>query len=87
MRNHEITEFQNLLDKDGNVAEPDMDSLVIATPWTKKHSFYYNQKINCMRAASENILFYDGIGHKLDDGRKIELKDVLCSAEHIHNRF
>ena len=22
MRNHEITEFQNLLDKDGNVAEP-----------------------------------------------------------------
>ena len=214
--------------------EPDMDTMVIATPWNKKHSFYYNQKINCMRAAgevqfndkiykfnpqtdfgtldwgrgvwtyentwywgtgscdidghsfgfnigygfgdttaaSENILFYDGIGHKLDDvmfvipgdegpnpikekgaevkpgkrdskrvinymdkwkyissdgrfemefepiidrqakidmkfvcsyqhqvfgkmsgtailddGRKIELKDVLCSAEHIYNRF
>lgn len=214
--------------------EPEMDSLVIATPWNKKHAFYYNQKINCMRAsgevqfndktyqfnpktdfgtldwgrgvwtyentwywgtcscdldghsfgfnigygfgntkaASENILFYDGIGHKLDDvmfvipgdngpnplkekgeevkpgkrdkkrairymdkwkyissdgrfemefepiidrkakidlkllcsdqhqvfgkmsgtailddGRKIELKDVLCSAEHIYNKF
>lgn len=109
--------------------EPEMDTLVIATPWNKKHTFYYNQKINCMRAsgevqfddktyrfnpqtdfgsldwgrgvwtyentwywgtcsadigghsfgfnigygfgnttaASENILFFDGIGHKLDD--------------------
>jgi len=211
-----------------------MDTLVIATPWNKKPAFYYNQKINCMRAegevqfddkiyrfnpktdfgtldwgrgvwtyentwywgtcscdidghsfgfnigygfgnttaASENILFWDGVGHKLDDvmfvipgdkghnpikgrgrevksvglegrdninfmekwkytssdgrfemdfvpiidrsanidlklicsdqhqvfgkisgiailddGRKIELKDVLCSAENIYNRF
>ena len=23
----------------------------------------------------------------LDDGRKIELKDVLCSAENIYNKF
>ena len=23
----------------------------------------------------------------LDDGTKIELKDVLCSAENIYNRF
>ena len=107
-----------------------MDTMVIATPWKdKKHAFYYNQKINCMRAegiaefdgkaytfhretdfgtldwgrgvwtydntwywgsgngvvngkpfgfnigygfgdtsaATENMLFYDGIGHKLDD--------------------
>lgn len=29
--------------------EPDMESMVIATPWPKKHAFYYNQKINCMR--------------------------------------
>ena len=109
--------------------EPDMDTMVIATPWDKKHHFYYNQKINCMRAsgwaefngkryefnpdknfgtldwgrgvwtydntwnwgsgnadidghafgfnigygfgnttaASENVLFYDGVAHKLDD--------------------
>ena len=33
--------------------EPEMDSLVIATPWNKKHAFYYNQKINCMRASGE----------------------------------
>lgn len=110
--------------------QPPMDTMVIATPWKdKKHAFYYNQKINCMRAegiaefdgrtytfhpetdfgtldwgrgvwtydntwywgsgngvvngkpfgfnigygfgdtsaATENMLFYDGIGHKLDD--------------------
>lgn len=110
--------------------QPPMDTMVIATPWKeKKTAFYYNQKINCMRAsgtieldgkvyelnpaidygtldwgrgvwtydntwywgsgnmtvngkpfgfnigygfgdttaASENILFYDGKAHKLDD--------------------
>lgn len=114
---------------DITMAQPDMDSIVIATPWDKAKHFYYNQKINCMRAsgtvtyggrtwtfdpadsfacldwgrgvwtyhntwywgsasytvngvpfgwnigygfgdttaASENILFYDGKAHKLDD--------------------
>lgn len=109
--------------------QPPMDTMVIATPWEGSRAFYYNQKINCMRAsgvvkfngnlysyqkehdfgtldwgrgvwtydntwywgsgngivdgkpfgfnigygfgntqaASENILFYDGKGHKLDD--------------------
>ena len=110
--------------------QPPMDTMVIATPWAeKKTAFYYNQKINCMRAsgsmafdgrtytfhketdfgtldwgrgvwtydnrwywgsgntvidgkpfgfnigygfgdtsaASENMLFYDGKGHKLED--------------------
>lgn len=190
--------------------QPDMDTMVIATPWDKEHAFYYNQKINCMRAegyvvydgkryefcpetdfgtldwgrgvwtydntwywgsgncnlngkafgfnigygfgntsaATENILFYDGRGHKLDDvtfhipeddyckpwkftssdgrfemdfepvidrcakidfkaiitdqhqvfgkmsgvavlddGTRLELKDVMCFAEHVHNRY
>lgn len=112
------------------LSQPDMDSMVIATPWKeKKTAFYYNQKINCMRArgwaefdgvkyefnprtdfgtldwgrgvwtydntwywgsgncdidghsfgfnigygfgdtsaATENVLFYDGKAHKLDD--------------------
>ena len=31
--------------------EPDMDSMVIATPWEPRGRFYYNQKINCMRAS------------------------------------
>lgn len=115
---------------DITLSQPPMDTLVIATPWKeKKTAFYYNQKINCMRAsgtvtfqgntyhfnpetdfgtldwgrgvwnydntwywgsgngiidekifgfnigygfgdttaASENILFYDGKCHKLDD--------------------
>ena len=115
---------------DLELAQPPMDTMVIATPWKEdKKAFYYNQKINCMRvtgtarfgdevlhfcpetdfatldwgrgvwtydntwywgsgnavvngkpfgfnigygfgdtkAASENMLFYDGVGHKLDD--------------------
>lgn len=35
---------------DITLLEPNMDSMVIATPWDTKHAFYYNQKINCMRA-------------------------------------
>lgn len=191
--------------------ETQRDSMVIATPWKeKKTAFYYNQKINCMRAkgrmrlgdrefffspdtdfgtldwgrgvwtydnnwywgsgngivggkpfgfnigygfgdtsaASENILFYDGRGHKLDDvifhipsdsymktwtftssdgrfemefqpvidraakmdvlvvgtdqhqvfgkmkgravlddGTALEIKDFMCFAEYVHNRY
>ena len=189
--------------------EPKMDSMVIATPWNKKHAFYYNQKINTMpasgymefdgkryefnpatdfgtldwgrgvwtydntwfwgsgntridgkpfgfnigygfgdtSAASENILIYDGKAHKLDDvefhiprnimdywaitssdgrfemtfipvldraaclnfgiivsdqhqvfgkmsgkavlddGSVIQIKDVMCFAENVHNRY
>lgn len=41
------------------LAQPPMDSMVIATPWReKKTAFYYNQKINCMRAAG--FAEYDG---------------------------
>lgn len=32
------------------LSQPPMDSMVIATPWKDKNAFYYNQKINCMRA-------------------------------------
>ena len=208
-------EFKNFQDEktltcDIELQQPDMDTMVIATPWDKKHAFYYNQKINCMRAsgwiefdgkrfefdpatdfgtldwgrgvwtydntwywgsgnadldgnsfgfnigygfgntkaASENILFYNGKAHKLDDvtfhipesgymdpwkfsssdgrfemdfvpildraacldfklivsdqhqvfgrmsgtavlddGTKIEIKDVLCFAEKVHNKY
>ena len=38
--------------------QPDMDTMVIATPWDKKHAFYYNQKINCMRASG--YILFDG---------------------------
>ena len=193
-----------------DLAQPDMDTMVIATPWDKPRHFYYNQKINCMRAsgwvefdgkryefdpasdfgtldwgrgvwtydntwywgsgnadvdghafgfnigygfgntaaASENVVFWDGVAHKLDDvtfnipendwyapwtftssdgrfemdfvpvldraanldfklivsdqhqvfgrmsgyailddGMKVEIKDVMCFAEKVHNRY
>lgn len=36
--------------------EPDMDSLVIATPWAENPTaFYYNRKINCMRASGSVV--------------------------------
>ncbi len=38
--------------------QPDMDTMVIATPWDKKHCFYYNQKINTMKARGK--VEYDG---------------------------
>lgn len=46
--------------------EPPMDSMVIATPWKeKKTAFYYNQKINCMRAEGKAI--FDGKEYVLDN--------------------
>ncbi|WP_044915953.1 DUF2804 domain-containing protein [Butyrivibrio sp. WCE2006] len=36
---------------DISLNQPDMDSMVIATPWNKNHAFYYNQKVNTMRAS------------------------------------
>ena len=36
---------------DIRMEQPEMDSMVIATPWDKKRHFYYNQKINCMPAS------------------------------------
>ncbi|MDD6193347.1 MAG: DUF2804 domain-containing protein [Lachnospiraceae bacterium] len=212
---HIICEFQEFYKgKDFTcdivLQQPDMDSMVIATPWPKRAHFYYNQKINCMRAsgwaeydgkryefhpdrnfgaldwgrgvwtydntwlwgsgncdieghafgfnigygfgdtraATENVIFYDGVAHKLDDvtfhipedsymkpwnfsssdgrfemdfepildraanldykvivsdqhqvfgkmtgtavlddGTPIHIKDVLCFAEKVHNRY
>lgn len=46
------------------MAQPEMDSLVIATPWDKNHAFYYNQKINCMRA--QGWVEYDGKRYEYD---------------------
>ena len=42
--------------------QPEMDSMVIATPWNKKKHFYYNQKINCMRASG--WMEYDGVRYE-----------------------
>ena len=44
------------LDLSLSLYEPKMDSMVIATPFEKQGAFYYNQKINCMRAAGKVML-------------------------------
>ena len=39
---------------DITLEQPEMDTMVIATPWKEKATaFYYNQKINCMRASGK----------------------------------
>jgi hypothetical protein len=48
--NGETLEAELLLD------EPPMDTMVIATPFQKPRAFYYNQKINCMRASGKATL-------------------------------
>lgn len=65
-----ICHFDNF--KDGKpfdcdiaLEQPEMDSMVIATPWKeKKTAFYYNQKINCMRASGKAR--FDGRDYKFD---------------------
>lgn len=44
--------------------QPQMDTMVIATPWDKDRCFYYNQKINCMRASG--YMLYDGQKYEFD---------------------
>lgn len=44
---------------DITLEQPPMDTMVIATPWKEdKKAFYYNQKINCMRASGK--VYFDG---------------------------
>ena len=44
---------------DITLEQPEMDTMVIATPWKeKKTAFYYNQKINCMSASGS--MRFDG---------------------------
>ena len=52
------------LDADITLEQPPMDTMVIATPWPEKHAFYYNQKINCMRASG--YIKFDGRTYRFD---------------------
>ena len=50
---------------DITLEQPPMDTMVIATPWKeKKTAFYYNQKINCMRASGK--VNFDGKEYVFD---------------------
>ena len=54
------------LDAEIVLDQPPMDSMVIATPWPKKHAFYYNQKVLCMRASG--YVSFDGKKYVFDPG-------------------
>ena len=61
--------FENFMDGkalDAHIVleQPPMDTMVIATPWPEKHAFYYNQKINCMRASG--WVSFDGKRYEFD---------------------
>ena len=61
-----VCEFKNFHEGkdfscDITLDQPEMDSMVIATPWDKKHAFYYNQKINCMPASG--AMHFDGVDY------------------------
>ena len=50
---------------DITLRQPEMDTMVIATPWKeKKTAFYYNQKINTMRASGK--VTFDGKDYVFD---------------------
>ncbi|MBR0113380.1 MAG: DUF2804 domain-containing protein [Clostridia bacterium] len=65
-----VCNFKNFLDGkdfscDITLEQPDMDTMVIATPWAEKDTaFYYNQKINCMRASGKAT--FDGKDYVFD---------------------
>ena len=70
-KRHITCHFENFmdgkaLDADIVLDQPPMDTMVIATPWPKKRRFYYNQKINCMRASGE--VRFDGKAYRFDPG-------------------
>ena len=61
--------FEQFCDKkplaaDITLLEPEMDTMVIATPWDKNGAFYYNQKINCMKASGK--IRFDGKDYVFD---------------------
>ena len=65
-----VCNFKNFCDGkpfscDITLQQPEMDTMVIATPWKeKKTAFYYNQKINCMRASGKAT--FDGKDYVFD---------------------
>lgn len=68
-RRHIACTFQNFyqgkpLTCDITLYQPPMDTMVIATPFKKNKCFYYNQKINCMRA--QGVVRFDGREYRFD---------------------
>lgn len=70
-----VKEFDNKQDLiiDITLSDFPQDSMVIATPFAKDKHFYYNQKINCMKASGK-VLLGDTI-YSFDDNNSTGLLD------------
>ena len=64
--------------------EPE-DSMVICTPFDKPGHFYYNQKINCMRAKGEVV--YDGKPYVFDPSDSFAVLDWGRGVWTYHNTW
>ena len=58
---------------DIKLRQPDMDRMVIATPWDEKYAIYYNQKINCMRASG--WMEFDGQRYEFNPAKDFGILD------------
>lgn len=61
------------------------ESMVIATPFNKPGHFYYNQKINCMRARGE--VFYGGRSYVFDPSESFAVLDWGRGVWTYHNTW
>lgn len=61
------------------------ESMVIATPFDKPGHFYYNQKVNCMRAAGEVV--YDQKTYKFDPADSFAVLDWGRGVWTYHNTW
>ncbi|MBQ9910003.1 MAG: DUF2804 domain-containing protein [Lachnospiraceae bacterium] len=64
-----VCSFRDFFEKkpfscDIRLEQPEMDTMVIATPFDRPKHFYYNQKINCMRASG--WMEFDGERYTFD---------------------
>ncbi|MDY4224636.1 MAG: DUF2804 domain-containing protein [Candidatus Limivicinus sp.] len=64
--------------------EPD-ESMVICTPFDKPGHFYYNQKINCMRAEGE--VSYNGVKYVFDPSESFAVLDWGRGVWTYHNTW
>ena len=67
---HLVCNFKNLYNNqdftcDVILTETNESSMVIATPFNKQKHFYYNQKINCLKA--KGVAIFDGKTYSMDD--------------------
>ena len=67
------------------LSEPPEESMVICTPFGKKGHFYFNQKINCLRASGE--VSYGGRVYRFDPAESFAVLDWGRGVWTYHNTW